>query len=71
MNLKQPIHKLQEIDAKYDRDLDIFTVAEPGLVGISNITLTYVFEEDGGFEIDEDSTDINSVLLEQKVKNKS
>lgn len=64
MNLKQLIQKLQEIDARYDRDLDMFTVSEIGLVEISDIVLTHIFEEDGEFEIDEDSTDINSVLLE-------
>lgn len=64
MNLKDLIQKLQEIDAKYDRDLDVFTVSEIGLVQISDIVLTHIFEEDGEFEIDEDSTDINSVLLE-------
>ena len=64
MNLKQLIQKLQEIDAKYNKDLDMFTVSEIGLVQISDIVLTHIFEEDGEFEIDEDSTDINSVLLE-------
>lgn len=64
MKLKDLIQKLQEIDAKYDRDLDMFTVSEIGLVEISDIVLTHIFEEDGEFEIDEDSTDINSVLLE-------
>lgn len=64
MNLKQLIQKLQEIDAKCDKDLDMFTVSEIGLVEISDIVLTHIFEEDGEFEIDEDSTDINSVLLE-------
>lgn len=64
MKLKDLIQKLQEIDTKYDRDLDVFTVSEIGLVQISDIVSMYVFEEDGEFEIDEDSTDINSVLLE-------
>lgn len=64
MKLKDLIQKLQEIDAKYDRDLDMFTVSEIGLVQISDIVLTHIFEEDVEFEIDEDSTDINSVLLE-------
>lgn len=64
MKLKDLIQKLQEIDAKYDRDLDMFTISEIGLVQISDIVLTHIFEEDGEFEIDEDSTDINSVLLE-------
>lgn len=64
MKLKDLIQKLQEIDAKYDKDLDMFTVSEIGLVEISDIVLTSIFEEDGEFEIDEDSTDINSVLLE-------
>ena len=64
MKLKDLIQKLQEIDAKYDRDLDMFTVSEIGLVEISDIVLTHIFEEDGEFEIDEDSTDINSILLE-------
>ncbi len=64
MNLKQLIQKLQEIDAKYNKDLDMFTVSEIGLVQISDIVLTHIFEEDGEFEIDEDSTDVNSVLLE-------
>ena len=64
MKLKDLIQKLQEIDARYDKDLDMFTVSEIGLVEISDIVLTHIFEEDGEFEIDEDSTDINSVLLE-------
>ena len=64
MKLKDLIQKLQEIDAKYNKDLDMFTVSEIGLVQISDIVLTHIFEEDGEFEIDEDSTDINSVLLE-------
>lgn len=64
MNLKDLIQKLQEIDAKYDRDLDVFTVSEIGLVQISDIVLTHIFEEDGEFDIDEDSTGVNSVLLE-------
>lgn len=64
MKLKDLIQKLQEIDSKYNRDLDMFTVSEIGLVEISDIVLTHIFEEDGEFEIDEDSTDINSVLLE-------
>ena len=65
MNLKQLIQSLQEIDAKhYNKNLNVFTVSEIGLVEISDIVLTYIFEEDGEFEIDEDSTDINSVLLE-------
>ena len=64
MKLKDLIQRLQEIDAKYDRDLNMFTVSEIGLVEISDIVLMRAFEEDGEFEIDEDSTDINSVLLE-------
>ena len=64
MKLKDLIQKLQEIDAKYDRDLDMFTISEIGLVQISDIVLTHIFEEDGEFEIDEDSTGVNSVLLE-------
>ena len=64
MNLKQLIQKLQEIDARYGKDLDVFTVSEIGLVEISDIVITHIFEEDGEFEIDEDSIDINSVLLE-------
>ena len=64
MKLKDLIQKLQEIDAKYDRDLDMFTISEIGLVEISDIVLTHIFEEDGEFEIDEDSTGVNSVLLE-------
>ena len=64
MKLKDLIQKLQEIDAKYDRDLDMFTTSEIGLVQISDIVLTHIFEEDGEFDIDEDSTGVNSVLLE-------
>lgn len=64
MKLKDLIQKLQEIDAKYGKDLDVFTVSEIGLVEISDIVLTHIFEEDGEFEIDEDSTGVNSVLLE-------
>ena len=45
MKLKQIIQRLQEIKAKYNRDLDVFIVAEPGIVSISDIVLMSIFEE--------------------------
>ena len=66
MNLKELIHKLQEIDAKYDRDLDVFIVAEPGIVSIFNVLETEIdAEEDELITLEEDpEIRINSVLLE-------
>ena len=34
MNLKQLIQRLQEINAKYNKGLDVFIVAEPVIVSI-------------------------------------
>ena len=37
MKLKEFIEKLQEIDAKYDRDLEVVTLSEIGIVKILDI----------------------------------
>lgn len=56
MNLKQLIQKLQEIDAKYNRDLDVFIVAEPGIVSIFNVLETEIdAEEDELITLEEDT----------------
>ena len=66
MNLKRLIRKLQEIDSKYNRDLDVFIVAEPGIVSIFNVLETEIdAEEDELMTLEEDPDIIvNSVLLE-------
>lgn len=66
MTIKELILKLQEIDNKYDRDLDVFIVAEPGIVEIFNVLETNIdAEEDELVTLDEDtSIHVNSVLLE-------
>lgn len=66
MKLKQLIQKLQEIDSKYDRGLDVFTVAEPGIVQIFNVAETEIAESEGELitlEEDQEIT-VNSVFLE-------
>ena len=66
MKLKQLIQKLQEIDSKYGRDLDVFTVAEPGIVQILNVAETEIVESEGELitlEEDQEIT-VNSVFLE-------
>jgi hypothetical protein len=66
MKLKDLIAKLQEIDAKYNRDLDVFVVAEPGIVEIFNVQETEInAEEDELITLEEDhEINVNSVLLE-------
>jgi hypothetical protein len=68
MNIKQLIEKLQEIDAKYDRDLDVFVVAEPGIVSIFNVLEAEIdadADEDDLITLEEDpEIHVNSVLLE-------
>ena len=66
MNLKQLIHKLQEIEAKYDKDLDVFIIAEPGIVEIYNVLETKIdADEDELTTLEEDhEICVNSVLLE-------
>ena len=66
MKLKQLIQKLQEIDSKYDRDLYVFTVAEPGIVQIFNVAETEIVESEGELitlEEDQEIT-VNSVFLD-------
>lgn len=66
MNIKQLIQKLQEIDAKYDRDLEVFIVAEPGIVSIFNVLETQIdAEEDELLTLEENlEITVNSVLIE-------
>lgn len=66
MNLKTMIQRLQEIDDKYDRDLDVFIAAEPGIVSIFNVLETKIdADEDDLITLEEDpEIRVNSVLLE-------
>ena len=66
MKLKDLIQRLQEIDAKYNKDLDVFVVAEPGIVSIFNVLETEInAEEDELLTLEEDhEITVNSVLLE-------
>lgn len=67
MKLKDLISRLQEIDDKYDRDLDIFVCAEPGLVEIFNVLETQIdidIENDLITLEEDNSIYVNSVLLE-------
>ena len=66
MKLKQLIEKLQEIDEKYDKDLDVFIVAESGIVSIFNVLEIEIdAEEDELITLEEDpEITVNSVLLE-------
>lgn len=66
MKLKDLIEKLQEIDYKYNRDLEVFVIAEPGIVEIFNVLETQIdAKEDELITLEEDHEIIvNSVLLE-------
>ena len=66
MKLKDLIVKLQEIEAKYDKDLDVFIIAEPGIVEIFNVQETQIdAEEDELITLEENhEITVNSVLLE-------
>lgn len=66
MKLKDLIEKLQEIDNKYNRDLEVFVIAEPGIVEIFNVLETQIdAKEDELITLEEDHEIIvNSVLLE-------
>ena len=66
MKLKDLIQRLQEIDAKYNKDLDVFIVAESGIVSIFNVLETEInAEEDELLTLEEDhEITVNSVLLE-------
>lgn len=66
MKLKDLIIRLQEIEAKYDKDLDVFIIAEPGIVEIHNILETDIAaDEDELITLEEDhEICVNSVLLE-------
>lgn len=66
MKLKDLIEKLQEINNKYNRDLEVFVIAEPGIVEIFNVLETQIdAKEDELTTLEEDHEIIvNSVLLE-------
>ncbi len=46
MKLKELIEKLQEIDAKYDRDLEVITLSEIGIVEIHDIQEAFYNSDD-------------------------
>ena len=48
MKLKELIGKLQEIDTKYGRDLEVITLSEIGMVGITSVH--EAFNESDNFE---------------------
>ena len=66
MKLKDLIQKLQEIDAKYDRDLEVITLCEIGPAEIINIHEAYVDFDECLIEVLEDEPEIhvNSIFLE-------
>lgn len=65
MKLSDLITRLQEIDAKYDRDLDVFIIAEPGIVSIFNVLEAEIYEEDKLITLEENhEITVNSVFLE-------
>lgn len=68
MKLKDLIEKLQEIDNKYNRDLEVVVMAEPGIVEIFNVLETKIDDENGEYGVSTLEEDheifVNSVLLE-------
>lgn len=66
MKLKDLIIRLQEIEAKYDKDLDVFIIAEPGIVEIFNVLETQIDAKEDELTTLEEYHEIivNSVLLE-------
>ena len=67
MKLKEFIEKLQEIDAKYDRDLEVITSSEIGIVKILDIQEALYTSDDWNeeFELLSENPDlrVNSVYL--------
>ena len=67
MKLKEFIEKLQEIDAKYDRDLEVVTLSEIGIVKILDIQEALYTSDDWNeeFELLSENPDlrVNSVYL--------
>ena len=52
MKLKELIEKLQEIDAKYDRDLEVMTLSEIGIVKILDIQEALYTSDDWDEELE-------------------
>ena len=67
MKLKEFIEKLQEIDAKYDRDLEVITLSEIGIVKILDIQEALYTSDDWDEELEllSENPDlrVNSVYL--------
>ena len=67
MKLKELIEKLQEIDAKYDRDLEVITLSEIGIVKILDTQEAFYNSDDldEEFELLSENPDlrVNSVYL--------
>ena len=67
MKLKELIEKLQEIDAKFDRDLEVITLSEIGIVKILDTqeALYNSDDLDEEFELLSENPDlrVNSVYL--------
>ena len=67
MKLKEFIEKLQEIDAKYDRDLEVITLSEIGIVKILDIQEALYTSDDWDEELEllseKPDLRVNSVYL--------
>ena len=67
MKLKELIEKLQEIDAKFDRDLEVITLSEIGIVKILDTQEAFYNSDDldEEFELLSENPDlrVNSVYL--------
>jgi hypothetical protein len=64
MLLSELIEKLQKIQSEYDKDLEIITIAEIGVVTINKVLEAYTDDEDELITLDEDNEiEVNSVFL--------
>lgn len=64
MLLSELIEKLQDLQSKYNRDLEIVTIAEPGVVTINRVIEAYTDLYEELITLDEDSEiRVNSVVL--------
>ena len=69
MTVNDLIERLQELQSNYDRDLEVVTISEIGVVEIHNATLAFsdasdTFENDLITLDEDDAIHVNSVFLE-------
>lgn len=69
MTVNDLIERLQELQSNYDKDLEVVTISEIGVVEIHGATLAFsdtsgAYENDLITLVEDNSIRVNSVLLE-------